>query len=173
MSLGLKVCPPCGLCARSLCSRALIAIGTSLGNTDPRLISCEDQVLLEQKAAAPRPNPHSRLTSVGLWCPLSPPCKCVTYGGGWIVIWHGLKLTTGCTGSGASREVQTKVNHYCALPRTTQYELQSNVQMATTCAQLGVSQKRPCFKPRLFAASARPEATQQEVWGYRGQMLLI
>ena len=54
-----------------------------------------------------------------------------------MVLWCSLKLSTRCTGSGASWEVQTKVCHRLDLPRATRHELQNDLQMVTTCAGLG------------------------------------
>ena len=43
---------------------------------------------------------------MGHWCSSSLHLECVTRGGGRVIIQHGLKLSTQCTGSGASWEVQ-------------------------------------------------------------------
>ena len=51
------------------------------------------------------------LASVGLWCSHCLPLKYVTCGGGRVVIWHSLQLSTGCTGSGASWELQGQQPH--------------------------------------------------------------
>ena len=44
----------------------------------------------------------------------------------------------------------------CFPSRVTQHKLQSDLQMAATCAGLGGAQERPSCKPMLAAASARP-----------------
>ena len=75
------------------------------------------------------------------------------------VIWHGLKLSTGCTGFGTSWEVQSQPPPIYALPGATQYELQCDLPMAATCAGLGGAQGRPSFEPRLAATNAGPGAT--------------
>lgn len=46
-----------------------------------------------------------------------------------------------------------------ALPEATHHELQSDVQMAATCAGFGCAQMRPSCKPRPAVASAGPGAT--------------
>ena len=43
---------------------------------------------------------------MGLWCSPSLPLKCVAHGGGRVVIWYGLKLSTRCADSVASGEVK-------------------------------------------------------------------
>ena len=48
-------------------------------------------------------------------------------------------------------------------PRATRHELQSDVQMAATCAGLGGAQQRPSCEPRLTVVSAWPVATKQEI----------
>ena len=53
------------------------------------------------------------------------------------------------------------------MPGAYEHELQSDLQMAATCAELGGAQKRQNCEPRLAATSVRPEAT------YQGQMLLV
>ena len=53
----------------------------------------------------------------------------------------------------------------CVLPGATQHDLQSNLQMAATCAGLGVSQVKPSYESILVAAGAGPWATYQEVQG--------
>ena len=56
-------------------------------------------------------NHTAGLTSVELWCPLSLSLECFTCGGVLVaVLCHGLKLSTGCAGSGASQEVQAKIS---------------------------------------------------------------
>ena len=40
-----------------------------------------------------------------LWGPLSLPLECIAHGGGGVVFWCSLNLSTGCTGSGAFWEV--------------------------------------------------------------------
>ena len=55
---------------------------------------------------------------------------CVACGGGWVVFQCGLKLSTGCAGSGASQEVKVKV----------------------TC-QLCPGWERPNWEPMLAAAN--------------------
>ena len=52
----------------------------------------------------------------------------------------------------------------CVLPRAL-HELQSNLQMAATCAGLEVPGVKPSHEPQLATATARPEATSEEVWG--------
>ena len=47
----------------------------------------------------------------------------------------------------------------CVLPGATLYELQSNLQMASTCARLGDSQVKPNSESSLVAAIAGPAAT--------------
>ena len=67
----------------------------------------------------------AELTLVGFWYPLSPPLECVAYG--WVVLLqHGLQLSTGCTGCGASQEGQSKVSHACMLLGATTHKLQSD-----------------------------------------------
>ena len=62
------------------------------------------------------PSHRAVVTSVGLWCPLSPSLVDVTCGGGWLVtLPHGLNLSTGCAGSEASWEVQAKVVFFVCL----------------------------------------------------------
>ena len=61
----------------------------------------EDQLCRVQSHAA-------ELTLVGSRYLLSPPFECVTCKGGWVVLLHGLKLSTGYAGSGVSLEVQAK-----------------------------------------------------------------
>ena len=53
----------------------------------------------------------------------------------------------------------------CVLSGVTQHKLQSDLQMAATCAGLGSIQVRPSCEPRLAAASVRPGDAQGEVWG--------
>ena len=53
-----------------------------------------------------------------------------------MVLQRGLKLSTGCSGSRVSQQVLTKVTTACVLPVATRHELQSNPQMAATCAGL-------------------------------------
>ena len=49
-----------------------------------------------------------------LWCLMSLSFEFVVHEGGWVLLWCGLKLSTGCTGSRASQEVQAKVScHLC------------------------------------------------------------
>ena len=104
--------------------------------------------------------PHrAGLALAGLWCLLSPSLEYVTYGGGWVVLQHGLELCTRCNGSGASQEVEAKVSHSCVLPGSSGHDLQSDLQVATTCAGLGGAQVKPSCEPRLIADSARPGAT--------------
>ena len=50
---------------------------------------------------------RAKLVSVGLWCQLSLPVECVICGGDCVVMFHGLKVSTHCTGSGANQEVQS------------------------------------------------------------------
>ena len=47
----------------------------------------------------------------------------------------------------------------CVLPGATLHKLQSNLQMAATCAGLGDTQAMPICACRLAAASANPGAT--------------
>ena len=55
----------------------------------------------------------AELASAGVWCLLSLPLECVACGGCLLVVLQcGLKLSTGCTGCEASRDMQAKVN-YC------------------------------------------------------------
>ena len=51
---------------------------------------------------------QSRTYFSEVWCSPTSPLKCITHGDGTVVIQHGLKLSTRCTGSGASQEVQGK-----------------------------------------------------------------
>ena len=73
---------------------------------------------------------------------------------------HVLKLSTGYTGSGASREVQAKVDyHFCS-----SWGYKSSLQMAATCARLGGAQLRPSWEMRLSASSTRLGATSERYW---------
>ncbi|XP_016062128.1 PREDICTED: intracellular hyaluronan-binding protein 4 [Miniopterus natalensis] len=54
------------------------------------------------------------------------------------------------------------VSHHLCSARGTRHKLQSNLQMAASFAGLEGAQAQPSCEPRLVAASARPEATQQE-----------
>ena len=86
------------------------------------------------------------------------PLECVAGGVGWVVLQHGLKLTSRCTGSeaflGGARSVTS-----CALFGATWLEIQSYVQTAAAYAMLGCAQKRPSCESRLASASAWPGAT--------------
>ena len=83
------------------------------------------------------PTQGAGLTSVGLWCPISPPRECAVRDGGWVAFPTGLKLSTGrAAGSGAPGDVQVKVNP----AQATQCELQVNLQVVATCARLGGAQ---------------------------------
>ena len=61
----------------------------------------------------------------------------------------------------------------CALPRAIQHELQSNLQIAATCAGLGGAQERPSCEPRPTATSARPGTLSKRYMVFIGQMLLV
>ena len=60
-----------------------------------------------------------------------------------------------------------------ALPGTTQHKLQSDLEVAVTCAGFGDTQKRLTCKPKPAATRARPGATYQKYGVHRGQMLLV
>ena len=51
-----------------------------------------------------------------------------------------MKLSTGCIGSGDSREVQAKVSHCLCSAWGHQHELHNYLQMAITCVGLGATQ---------------------------------
>ena len=72
---------------------------------------------------------------------------------------YGQRLSTGCVNPGSSWKIQAKVSPACVLPGATQHELQSDLQMAATCAGLGGAQVKPSCEPRPATASARPGAT--------------
>ena len=96
---------------------------------------------------------------MGLRCMLSPPLECVSCGGGKVVILHGLKLSTMCTGSGPPRRCRPRSATNCALPGAIWHQLQSDLPMAATYAGLGGAQVKPRCEPRLAAASAKSGAT--------------
>ena len=50
-----------------------------------------------------------------------------------MVLQRGLKLSTGCTGSGAFQEVQTNVSHDLCLAQGHQHKLQMDLHVADTC----------------------------------------
>ena len=55
---------------------------------------------------------------------------CVICGGGWVLLWCGLKLTTRCVGSGDSWEelwCKLRLAAACALPIDSWYKLQSDL----------------------------------------------
>ena len=54
------------------------------------------------------------------------------------------------------QEAKQKSAATCAPPRATQHELQSDLQLAATCAGLGGAQVRPNCKPVLAPARAGP-----------------
>ena len=56
-----------------------------------------------------------------------------------MVLQHDMKLSTGYTNSGASQEVQAKVDCCLCSAWANQLELQNNLQMAATCGDLEVS----------------------------------
>ena len=81
-----------------------------------RPISCKDWLLPLTSdhhggSAVQGPTLQSRTSLGGLWCLLSLPLECITCRGGWVVLCHDLKLSTGYAGSGASWEIQAKVSH--------------------------------------------------------------
>ena len=90
----------------SCASCALIAVGISVGDIYLQANWLQGRAATTDHcgSALQGPTPQSRIYFRGLWCPLSPPLQCVT----WVVLQHGLKLSTGCAGSGASQEVQAK-----------------------------------------------------------------
>ena len=90
---------------------------------------------------------------------LSPPLECVACGGAFVFFHCGLKLYSRYTGFGASWVVQANASLACALPRTTQHELQSDLQISATCAGLGGVWERANCEPSLADASAGSGAT--------------
>ena len=102
--LGAPGVPLCGLGALFCYSRALIAVGFT-GRDMPS--GWPAATILEELLCRSWPY-RAGLASVGLWCSPSPPLGCVICGGGRVVIQHGLKLSTGCSGSGASQEMQSQ-----------------------------------------------------------------
>ena len=103
--------PLCGLYSPSCCSWALIAVGTSMGGIDPQAYQLQGLAATTvEDLLCWCPAHRVGRTSAGPWCLLSVPLECVTCGGGWVVLRCGPKLSTGCTGSGASQEVQAKVS---------------------------------------------------------------
>ena len=58
----------------------------------------------------------------------------------------------------------SKVIYACVVSGVTQHKLQSNLQMAATCAGPGDGQARSSCAPRLAAAGVGPGATLWEVW---------
>ena len=90
-----------------------------------------------------------------------------------MVLQCGLNLSTGYSDSGPSQEVQSKVSRYlCFAPGAAQHELQSDLQMAASCAGLGGAQKRPSCKPK--PKPRPPSASARHAWGHlaRGTRLL-
>ena len=83
--------------------------------------------------------------------------ECVVCGSAWVVLRHGLKLSTGCVQ--APRRCTPRSATTCALPRATQHELQNDLQMAATCTGLGGAQVRLSCKPRPATTDAKPGAT--------------
>lgn len=79
-----------------------------------------------------------RTCFMGLWFSPSLPLEYVVHECGRVVIFCGLKLSTGCTGSVASSEVQSQ-----PLPGANQQELQSNLQITATCVGIGSAQVGP------------------------------
>ena len=85
---------------------------------------------------------RARITWAWLWCLLSLlfGCKC-----DYVVLWCGLKLFTGCISFGSSswgRWYKPTTAAACALPMATWYELDSDLQMVTTCAVFGGAWER-------------------------------
>ena len=61
------------------------------------------------------PTPRRRIYFSGVLVP----AECFVCDGGWVVLRCGLKLSTGCAGSGASWEVQAKLLHvFCLAPQS-------------------------------------------------------
>ena len=113
----------------------LIAVGMPVGGTYPKAHWLQGRAIptMEDKLCRGPPL-RTGLNSVGLSCPLSLTLKCVACEGGWVVLQHGLKLSTGCTGSEVS--VTSSVGTHVS-PGATWHELQSNLQMAASSAGLG------------------------------------
>ena len=84
------------------------------------------------------PTPQSRAYFTRLQCLLSLPLECVACGGGWVVVLQrGLWLFTGCQVLGPPRRCRPKSVTVSVLFRATWHMLQSNLQLAGTCAGLG------------------------------------
>ena len=110
----------------------------SLGGTDPQ---ADELWGLAVSTTEKLPTSWSRTCFRGLWCSLSSPHECVACGGDRVVILHGVKLSTGCTSSGAFVKVHGQpLPVPCIGPLRMNY---SDLQMAATCAALGGDQERP------------------------------
>ena len=73
-----------------------------------------------------------------LWRSSVTSLMCVSHGGGWwVVFWRDLKLATRRTASGTSWGSTLRSPTTFSLTGGTQHELQSDLQMAATCAGLG------------------------------------
>ena len=86
-----------------------------MGGIYPQLIYYKDwlQPPITVKDQLYRGLPHRvGLSLAGLRCLLSPPLECVACGGGWMILGHGLKLSTGWAGFGASWDAQANVSHH-------------------------------------------------------------
>ena len=71
---------------------------------------------------------------------------------------HGLKLSTGSAGSGAFWEGKPGSVTACVMPKATWHEVQSNVQMAGTCAGLVGAQVRPVVNQGQLQLMPMPRA---------------
>ena len=85
--------------------------------------------------------------------------ECVACEGVWVVLWHGLKLSTESASSEPPWRSRPSSATACALPGTTQHELQKDMQMAAACVGLGGVQERLNYVMSPTAVSALPGAT--------------
>lgn len=130
-----------------------------------RPIGCEDWLQLQLGSCCARVHPMKQdMLRWGFGThPVCPMRR------GRAVIWCGLKLSIGCTGSGVLQEVQSQPPAVPCLGLLGM--LQSDLQMAATCFGFRGVQERPQCEPRWAATNARPVAL---IYGVcRSQVLLV
>ncbi|KAF6114495.1 hypothetical protein HJG60_010487 [Phyllostomus discolor] len=139
------------LCTVSYCRVALIASDMSMGGVCPqadKLIELAGTTLEDQLCMGP--THWSRTYFSGVLMPTESSPLSVSFVE--VIGWH-FNMVLRCP-LGPLRRFRPRSAGTCVLPRAYQHELQSNLQMAATCARLRGAQERPSCKIRLAATSA-------------------
>lgn len=99
------------------------------------------------------------LTSLWFWCLLSLPLEFVACGGGLVGASTWSEGVCQVCWLGAFMKCRAKSASACVLPGITWHDLQRDLQMSATYAEIAVSEARPSYEPRPTAIIAKPGDT--------------